>query len=511
MTPVEHMPSGMRLSQLLDGLTEVCAGNDPEVTSLTLDSRHVVKGGLFLACAGSSHHGLVFLSQALQKGATAVAWEPTENWNADSVRRLSVPDSVAILPVVGLGERVSQIAGRFYRHPGREMLLIGITGTNGKTSCTQYIARAMAPTRRCGTIGTLGIGFPDALAQGTHTTPDPVALQSFLADFKRAGADAVAMEVSSHALHQGRVAALGFDVAVFTNLSRDHLDYHGSFSAYGEAKKRLFQMPGLSAWVVNLDDAFGRSLLSDVPEDVMTVGYGQGADRSYCRRVRKSVWASAVQSNDSGMRIDLVTSWGEGQIDTRVLGSFNVSNLLAVVAVLLQQGIPLGDALERLAGLTTVPGRMEHFGGGGQPLVIVDYAHTPDALEHVLGAGRAHARGALFCVFGCGGNRDTGKRPEMGAIAEALADHVVVTDDNPRSENGDAIIADILAGMKVPERVRVERDRARAIRLAILEAQSGDVVLIAGKGHEDYQLVGAARLAFDDRVQVRQVLTEQIQ
>lgn len=511
MMQTEERASSMRLSLLLDGLADVRAVNDVEVTAVTLDSREVSRGGLFMACSGSSRHGLAFLSQALERGAAAVVWEPDVNWTTDSLWSISIPSSVAMLPVTDLRAKVSQIAARFYRHPGREMTLIGITGTNGKTSCTQYIARALSPTRRCGTIGTLGIGFPGALTEGRHTTPDPVALQSALADFKRAGADAVAIEVSSHALDQGRVAAVGFDVAVFTNLSRDHLDYHGTFSAYGEAKKRLFQMPGVKAWVVNLDDAFGQALLGDVPGGVITIGYGQGADRSYRKRVTYAVWANAVQSDESGMRIDLESSWGEGRINTRLLGRFNVSNLLAVMAVLLQQQVPLAEALARIAELTTVPGRMERFGGAGQPLVIVDYAHTPDALEHVLGASRAHTLGSLFCVFGCGGDRDTGKRPEMGAISEALADIVIVTDDNPRSEDGDTIVAHILSGMKEPGRVRVERDRAKAIRLAVDAAAAGDVVVVAGKGHENYQQLGDARLPFDDRVQVRRALAEQVQ
>ena len=268
-------------------------------------------------------------------------------------------------------------------------------------------------------------------------------------------------------------------------------------------------MPGLKAWVINLDDAFGQSLLRDAPEDVITIGYGQSADRSYSSRVTYRVWANSVESDDTGMRIDLETSWGNGRINTRLLGRFNVSNLLAVAAVLLQQGIPLSDVLDRIAGLSTVPGRMERIGGNGQPLVIVDYAHTPDALEHVLGASRAHTSGRLFCVFGCGGDRDSGKRPEMAAISEALADRVIVTDDNPRNEDGDNIVADILKGMRAPERVRVERNRGNAIRLAIREAAAGDVVLVAGKGHENYQQIGATRLPFDDREQVRLALAEQ--
>ncbi|MCB1763450.1 MAG: UDP-N-acetylmuramoyl-L-alanyl-D-glutamate--2,6-diaminopimelate ligase [Gammaproteobacteria bacterium] len=511
MTQPAAISSGVRLSHLLAGFAEVNTVLDPEITSLTLDSRKVSNGGLFLACSGGRHHGLEFLSQALEQGAAAVLWEPDSNWTVDSLASLTIPDSVVMLPVCGLGKRVSMIAGRFFRHPDLELLLIGITGTNGKSSCTQYLARVLAPDLRCGTIGTLGIGFPDALMESNHTTPDPVTLQAALADFRDAGADAVAMEVSSHALDQERVAALNFDVAVFTNLSRDHLDYHASFSAYGEAKRRLFRMAGLKVWVINLDDAFGQALVSDAPVGVTIIGYGQGADRSFCDRVSRYIWASEVHSDDSGMRIDLESSWGNGSISTRLLGRFNVSNLLAVSAVLLQQGISLAQAVERLAGLATVPGRMERFGGGDQPLVIVDYAHTPDALQQVLSASRGHARGHLLCVFGCGGDRDSGKRPEMAAIAETLADQVFVTDDNPRTEDGNRIVADILSGMREPGRARVERDRATAIRLAITSATAGDVVLVAGKGHENYQQVGGVRLPFDDREQVRRVLLEATQ
>lgn len=498
--------SAARLGYLLNGLADVPVELDVEVTSISLDSRTVRRGGLFLACAGSSAHGLDYLSQALANGAAVVVWEPHADWSTETVQTLA--RSVVLLQVKDLSGQAGRIAARFYGHPDRALLLIGITGTNGKTSCTQYIARALSAERRCGTIGTLGIGFPDALVEGTHTTPDAVTLQAALSELRSAGADAVVMEVSSHALDQGRVAGVGFDIAVFTNLSRDHLDYHGSFSAYGEAKRRLFQTPGLRAWVVNLDDAFGEGLLVDPPQGVDVIGYGQGADHSYWRRVTRRVWALSVQSDDSGMTIELDTSWGRGQLHTRLLGRFNVSNLLAVAAVLLQQNVPLAQVIERLAALTTVAGRMERFGGGEQPLVIVDYAHTPDALEHVLAASRAHTRGRLFCVFGCGGNRDSGKRPEMAAIAEALADQVIVTDDNPRKESGESIIADILSGMKQPAQARVERDRAKAIRLAVNEAEIGDVVLVAGKGHENYQLVGDAKLMFDDRVQVRQALQE---
>lgn len=312
MTALQQISSCMRLSHLLDGLVAVPLALDVDVNSITLDSRTVHQGGLFLACSGGSAHGLSYLSQALAKGVAAVAWEPDAKWSTDAVDALALPASVVLLQVPGLSGQAGRIAARFYGHPDRELLLIGITGTNGKTSCTQYLARTLSADKRCGTIGTLGIGFPDALVEGTHTTPDAVTLHSALADFRSAGADAVAMEVSSHALDQARVTGIGFDIAVFTNLTRDHLDYHGSFSAYGEAKRRLFHTPGLSAWVVNLDDAFGEGLLVDVPQGVIVIGYGQGADHSYWQRVTQRVWALSVQSDDSGMTIELDTSWGRG-------------------------------------------------------------------------------------------------------------------------------------------------------------------------------------------------------
>jgi UDP-N-acetylmuramoyl-L-alanyl-D-glutamate--2,6-diaminopimelate ligase len=413
---------------------------------------------------------------------------------------------VPMIAVAGLSAEASRIAARFYDDPSASMFIVGITGTNGKTSCAQFISRALAPEIRCASIGTLGIGFPDDLRQSSRTTPDAVSLQQALADLKAAGAQAVAMEVSSHALEQGRVAAVAYDLALFTNLSRDHLDYHGTLEAYGAAKRKLFAMPGIATWVVNLDDPFGRRLVADAPADVSVIGYGQRESVRADAGSGQWLLAREVIADASGLRILLESSYGEASIESRLLGRFNVSNLLAVLGVLLQRGMALAEAVKRLARLTTVPGRMERFGGGGQPLVIVDYAHTPDALEQVLSAGRGHAQGRLICVFGCGGDRDNGKRPQMAAIGERLADRVVVTDDNPRSEDGDRIVAQILAGMRQPDAAVVERNRAAAIERAVSEAQAGDVVVVAGKGHEDYQLVGERVLHFDDREQVRRVL-----
>ncbi len=497
-----------RLSGLLQGLAEVPADLERPITMLSMDSRGMQPGGLFLACAGTGRHGLEFLEEAVNSGAVAVAWEPDRGWDDARVEPLARKHGVLMLAVPGLGQQVSHIAGRFYGDPSHALFVAGYTGTNGKTSSTQFLARVLGSEAPCGIIGTLGSGFPGVLSPGTHTTPDPVELQRTLAEFRLQGAQAVAMEVSSHALDQGRVAAIHFDVAVFTNLSRDHLDYHGDMERYAAAKLRLFQHPGVGCGVLNLDDPFGRELLHHLPAGVRAIGYGLQPPEELPARLDEWIWARGIEPGSDGMRIRVQTSQGDGEFHSTLLGRFNVSNLLSVLGVLLYRGVALEEALRRLAKLETVPGRMERFGGGGQPLVVVDYAHTPDALEQALRAGREHARGRLICVFGCGGDRDRGKRPQMGGIAERLADLVIVTDDNPRTEDGDRIVADILAGMDQPHRVRVERDRTRAIREAVTAGEPGDLVLVCGKGHEDYQLVGGRRLHFCDREQVRAALRE---
>ncbi len=477
---------------------------DPRIDAVAMDSREVVPGALFLACAGRSAHGLEFLDQALAQGAVAVAWEPDDRWTRERVAGLGLELPLAEVPE--LGRQASAIAGRFYGDPSADLELVGVTGTNGKTSCALFLARALAPELPCGVIGTIGNGFPDRLVPGRHTTPDPVRLQALLAQFRDDGAGAVAMEVSSHALDQDRAAALRFDTAVLTNLSRDHLDYHGDMTRYGEAKKRLFHAPGLQAAVINLDDALGRELAAELAgAGPRLIGYGRG-DRPADAPVDAWLHGEILASDDRGLRVAVGGSWGEGEFATPLLGHFNASNLLAVLAVLLQRGLPLATALRRLERLPGVPGRMQPFGGGDRPLVVVDYAHTPDALEHVLAALRSHTRGRLICVFGCGGDRDRGKRPQMGAIAERLADRAVVTDDNPRSENGDRIVADILEGMARPDTALVRRDRARAIREAIAGAAPGDLVVVAGKGHETTQEVAGVRHPFDDAEQVVRAL-----
>lgn len=508
MMAAERISTTLLLSDLLQGLAQVSPAQNVPIAGIALDSREVRPGYLFLAVAGHRAHGLDFVDVALAAGAVAVAWEPTETADdgGGAVRAAAVP----LVAVEQLGRQVSLIAARFYGHPSEDMFVVGVTGTDGKTSCTHFIAQALhTATAGCGLIGTLGYGVYGGLRAGSHTTPDALTLQRELAALRAAGVAAVAMEVSSHGLDQGRAAGVDFDVAVLTNLSRDHLDYHGSETAYAEAKRRLFTQPGLGSAVLNLDDAFGRSLYTELPAALPLVTYALNPSvvQSPTRPNTRWLAACAVETSTRGMRIAIDGSWGSGELRTELLGRFNVSNLLAALAVLLIRGLAFDTALQRLAQVRTVVGRMEPFGGDAQhPLVVVDYAHTPRALEQVLTALREHCRGHLWCVIGAGGERDVGKRPLMGAVAERLADHVVLTDDNPRHEDATQIVMDILAGMEDADAVYVQRNRAEAIAQAIASSGPGDIVLVAGKGHEDYQQVGDRRLPYSDREQVMSLL-----
>ncbi|WP_236200807.1 UDP-N-acetylmuramoyl-L-alanyl-D-glutamate--2,6-diaminopimelate ligase [Pseudomonas pseudonitroreducens] len=477
----------MSLNQLLPQ-----AESGELIRELTLDSRTVKPGDLFLAVPGGRQDGRAHIAAALSLGAAAVAYE------AEGAIDLP-PSDVPMIAIKGLAKQLSAIAGRFYGEPSRGVDLVGVTGTNGKTSVSQLVAQALDLLgERCGIVGTLGTGFYGALESGRHTTPDPLAVQATLARLKQAGARAVAMEVSSHGLEQGRVAALGFDVAVFTNLSRDHLDYHGSMEAYGAAKARLFAWQGLRCRVINLDDDFGRQLAAEARESRL-IGYSLSDPSAY-------IYCREAIFSDAGVQAQIVTPQGEGLLRSSLLGRFNLSNLLAVVGALLGLDYPLGDVLKVLPQLEGPIGRMQRLGGGDKPLVVVDYAHTPDALEKVLLALRPHVHGRLLCLFGCGGDRDSGKRPIMAQIAEQHADRVLVTDDNPRTEKSEAIIADIRAGFAKPEVVEFVPGRGEAIARLIDSAGADDVVLLAGKGHEDYQEIDGVRHPFSDLDQAAKAL-----
>lgn len=490
------------LSELLRGIAAVPPLMERAVRGLSLDSRQVRPGGLFLACTGLHSRGHDFIGDAVAHGAVAVVYEIAAG------EAPSLPPfigDVPQIPVVDLAQRAGHIAERFFGEPSRDVFMVGITGTNGKTSCSHYLAQALhSEAGPCGIIGTVGNGLVGALASATLTTPDAVSVHALLARLRDAGARSVVMEASSHALDQGRVNAVAFDVAVFTNLTRDHLDYHGDMAAYGAAKRRLFHLPGLRYAVVNGDDAFGRELLANLRSDVMGVSYGlENAVASTIAHVQ----AREVRLDDDGMQLTVHSPRGEGEVRVPLLGRFNASNVLAVLATLLIMGIAFDEALRRLGRLQAVTGRMQCFGGGVAPRVVVDYAHTPDALEQALSALRAHSRGRVWCVFGCGGDRDRGKRPLMGAAAARLADRVIITDDNPRGEDPAAIVADIMAGIAAEAEVQVIHERAAAIAYAVTQANPGDVVLVAGKGHEAYQQIGAQYVPFSDQAVVARLLS----
>jgi len=484
------MTRAMLLAELLPDVAGVPA--DLAITGLVQDSRAVRPGDAFVAIAGFGAHGLGFVDAARAAGAAAILFEPP------APPELQVPDGAIAVP--GLRARMGAMADHFHDRPSRAMTLVGVTGTNGKTSTVQLLAQAWALRGlRSGSVGTLGAGLHGQVVPTGFTTPLVLQMHALLAELRDAGAQAVAMEVSSHALDQGRVDGVHFDVAVFTNLTRDHLDYHGDMASYGAAKARLFAWPELRAAVVNLDDAFGRELLASLPANVRGIGVSaQGA--------QADVRARNVVLDDNGIGFDLIVGDDRAGVQSPLLGRFNVDNLLAVAGVLHALGAGADAIAATLSQLQPVAGRMNRLGGGAQPLVVVDYAHTPDALEQALASLRAHVRGRLLCVFGCGGERDVGKRPLMAAIAERGADLVIVTDDNPRGEDGDAIVADIRAGFAKPDAVSVQRDRAAAIARAIGEAGPGDIVLVAGKGHEPYQEVAGVRHPFDDTVVARDAL-----
>ncbi|MFT4179829.1 MAG: UDP-N-acetylmuramoyl-L-alanyl-D-glutamate--2,6-diaminopimelate ligase [Thermomonas sp.] len=486
------MTRAMLLGELLPELEGLSA--DLAITGLVLDSREVQPGDAFVAIAGFGAHGLHFVDAARDAGAATILYEPP------APDDLPAPEDA--IPVTGLRARMGAMADQFHGQPSASMATVGVTGTNGKTSTVQLLAQAWTLRgQKAGTIGTLGAGIWPKIVPTGFTTPLVLRMHALLAELRDEGAQAVAMEVSSHALDQGRVDGVHFDVGVFTNLTRDHLDYHGDMASYGAAKKRLFDWPGLRAAAVNLDDAFGRELFDAVQGKVRAVGFSsRGAAGAGVR-------AEDVMLDGSGIHFMLHAGGQAHPVHSPLLGRFNVDNLLGVAATLFAMGMAPALIAETLSQLSPVDGRMNRIGGeGGLPLVVVDYAHTPDALEQALSSLRSHTAGRLVCVFGCGGERDTGKRPLMAAIAQRLADVVIVTDDNPRNENGDAIVADIMAGFADASRVIVQRDRAAAIAAAIADAGADDVVLIAGKGHEPYQDVGGVKHPFDDAATAREQL-----
>ena len=487
------MSAAMPLAELLPDVAGIPAGL--RVTGLSQDSRGLGVGEAFLAIPGFGTHGLRFAEQARAAGAGVIVYEPP------APEGVEVPADAVAVP--GLRARIGAMADRFHGRPSAAMTVVGVTGTNGKTSTVQMLAQAWSLRgTRAGSIGTLGAGLYGAVEPTGFTTPQVSQMHALLARLRDAGAEAVAMEVSSHALDQGRVDAVRFAVGVFTNLTRDHLDYHGDMNAYGLAKSRLFQAPGLRAAVVNLDDGYGRALHARLPQGLRVVGTSARDPGD------AEVQARNVVLDADGIGFELRIDGQAHPVRTPLLGRFNVDNMLAVAGVLHALGDAPADIASVLSRLAPVAGRMNRLGGSGRPLVVVDYAHTPDALEQALASLRGHARGRIACVFGCGGERDRGKRPQMAQVAARLADAVIVTDDNPRGEDGDAIVAGILEGFADRSAVVVERDRRAAIARAVGEAGPGDIVLIAGKGHEPYQEIDGVRHRFDDAEVARAALED---
>jgi UDP-N-acetylmuramoyl-L-alanyl-D-glutamate--2,6-diaminopimelate ligase len=478
-------------------------GVDPR--GLAADSRALQRGEVFLAYPGERADGRRFIGQAAARGAAAVVWEREGfEWPA----AIRVPH----LAVDGLKRLAGPLGHEVYAHPSEKLWVVGVTGTNGKTSCSQWIAQALSNAgRNCAVIGTLGLGFPDRLEADPNTTPDAIVLQRALRRFLDSGAKVVAMEASSIGLDQGRLEGVRFACALFTNISRDHLDYHGDMERYAQAKMRLFRAQGLAHVVLNLDDPLGvRIAQSLAGSRIERIGYSLAAGAAAAGGLEHWLEARHIVLSDAGVKLTLSSDMGSADIVSPLIGRFNVANLLGAVGVLLASGESLADAARAAEQFEPPPGRMQRLGGGDQPLVVIDYAHTPDALDKALGALRDVARardGKLVCVFGCGGERDRGKRPLMGAAASRHADYIIVTSDNPRSESPSGIIAEILPGVSIAHAIEV--DRGAGIQAAISRARPGDVVLIAGKGHEPYQEIAGVRLPFSDLEEARRALTAQ--
>lgn len=504
MIAVNSASPALPLSRLLapERGVSLSSGEDPTVSGLAVDSRSLRRGWAFAACRGASGHGLDYLAAALDAGASAVLWEPDESVDVTEAEKLARRTGVPLVAFPGLQERLGFLACRLYQDPSRSLTVIGVTGTDGKTSVTQFLAQALsASDEPCGVIGTLGYGMHGALAAGVNTTPDAASIQALLAGFRDAGARHACMEVSSHALVQHRVSGVHFQIAVLTNLGRDHLDFHGTEQAYADAKRRLFQVGGLRWAVLNLDDGLGHSLRRQMPEGARVLGYSLSSDSD------ADVCPTALQLTPDGLAMGVDTPVGTVEVRMPLMGRFNAQNVLAVTGVLVTLGWGASRIADALEALRPVPGRMERFVNQGRPLVVVDYAHTPGALQAALQALGEHIQGRVWCVFGCGGDRDAGKRPLMAAAAEAGSHQVVLTDDNPRGEDPEQIIADIRSGFRRLQPA-VERDRPAAIRRAVNEAAGDDVVLVAGKGHEDYQITATGTHHYSDRETVARVLRE---
>lgn len=501
MTAAEYSTE-VNVKALLETLVEPAVLDslvDVQVNGLAQDSRNVESNYMFVAFAGQTTHGLLHAKEAVKRGATVILWDD-EFEEADGILN-ELSSDVVCLQCPGLREKIGDIASQFYGHPTADMSVIGVTGTDGKTSISHFVAQCLDEAEtRCGVLGTLGNGLVGQLGYTGLTTVSAVDVHRSFAELNTKGATRAVMEVSSHGLDQGRINGVKFDVAVFSNFSQDHLDYHETLEKYAEAKSKLFSMPGLRLVVINLDDAFGLELAEKCKKRLCVWGYSMQEDISellpYADFI---VHARNIETSSDGFKLKVHTPKGNAVLNINLLGSFNISNVLATLCTLLVSNVQLDQAITRLATLKSIAGRMEVLAVKGKPVVIIDFAHTPKGLESACRAVKEHYPGKLWCVFGCGGDRDKGKRPAMARVAEKFADQVVLTSDNPRYEDPQIIIGEILEGFVKRVLVDIFADRKSAIAHAIALAQEGEVVLVAGKGHERSQIVGDVHIAFDDR------------
>ena len=508
MTSLDIRSSSCSLGSLLPDIDLNEALAKVKISGICLDSRLVGPGDLFFAVPGFSKDGRDYILSSLQSGAEVVLCHSDNYYSLENKK---------VVPITNLNKKISEISGRFYSNPSRKMSLTGITGTNGKTTCTQLLAEIFsAVDGSAGIIGTLGYGCITAknrvLKDKGMTTPDPVTIQAVLASFVDSNIDRVVMEVSSHSISQSRVKSLLFDTAIFTNLSHDHLDYHGDLTSYSIIKKEFFFMPGLKNAVVNEDDPVGLEIAKELPLSVNKISFSLVNPKA-------TIYADRIDLSISGITARVKTPWGRSQLKSKLIGKFNLLNLLAVIGAACSQGLDFLKVIKLLSLLESIPGRMEiipnlidkGYEKYSDPKVIVDFAHTPDALENVLETLRGYCSGKLWCVFGCGGERDKEKRPKMGKIANQLADYIIVTNDNPREENPEIIAKEIFSGIAITESMgasvaKIIFDRREAINFAIKSAGQGDIVLIAGKGHELYQFIGSQKLSFSDKTESRMAL-----
>ncbi|PHS71816.1 MAG: UDP-N-acetylmuramoyl-L-alanyl-D-glutamate--2,6-diaminopimelate ligase [Cycloclasticus sp.] len=504
MMPAQLESQTVALKILLDDFVQL--DEDVYVTEPTVDAREVMQNGLFLAVSGSHSHGLSFVDQAIQNGVGAIVYDPAGG-GEQLANNIAEKCSIKLIPLANLNAHISDIASRFYNQPSSQLPVIGITGTNGKTSVSHFISQAFTDdAATCGVIGTLGWGLLSNLTSTLNTTPDAASVQRQISCLLNDGVAAIAMEVSSHGLNQARVKAVEFKGAIFTNLNHDHLDYHLTLEAYGQAKLALFKSPSLEFVVLNADDVFSNEIIEVLSPTIEVFSYSRLID---------SLGRSFIMSNEkqtaSGLSFDVKFDGEFAHIESSLFGRFNIDNLTATMASLVAMGVSFQEAVEKIQQITSVLGRMQKVSLFPTcPTVIVDYAHTPDALKLALSSLREHCSGKLLVVFGCGGNRDAAKRPMMGAIAADMADEVIITNDNPRLENAEDIAAQITADITSSAHVETILDRTQAIQHAIRSANSDDIILVAGKGHETYQLIGDERFIFSDIACVKSALKSRV-